>query len=87
MIARLKDMRIRQQLKKEISADPKDWENIYLGSGGASGIQISSVTNRELEKWQGKRLSEVAAARTKIRWTRFWISSWPITGRPERSFS
>jgi N-acyl-D-amino-acid deacylase len=65
MIARLKDTRIRQQLKKEISADPKDWENIYLGSGGASGIQISSVTNRELEKWQGKRLSEVATAENK----------------------
>jgi dihydroorotase/N-acyl-D-amino-acid deacylase len=65
MIARLKDMRIRQQLKKEISTDPKDWENIYLGSGGADGIQIASVTNSELEKWQGKRLSEVAAAENK----------------------
>ncbi|MFY9618780.1 MAG: D-aminoacylase [Pyrinomonadaceae bacterium] len=65
MIARLRDMRIRQQLKKEISTDPKDWENIYLGSGGASGIQIASVTNRDLEKWQGKRLSEVASAENK----------------------
>ncbi|MGZ5435588.1 MAG: N-acyl-D-amino-acid deacylase family protein [Pyrinomonadaceae bacterium] len=65
MIARLKDMRIRQQLKKEISTDPKDWENIYLGSGGASGILIASVTNRDLEKWQGKRLSEVATAENK----------------------
>ena len=35
MLTRLRDMRIRQQLKKEISADSKDWENIYLGSGGA----------------------------------------------------
>ena len=65
MISRLRDMRIRQQLKKEISTDPKDWENIYLGSGGASGIQIASVTNRDLEKWQGKRLSEVATAENK----------------------
>lgn len=65
MIARLKDTRVRQQLKKEISTDPKDWENIYLGSGGAEGIQIASVTNRELEKWQGKRLSEVATAENK----------------------
>ena len=65
MIARLKDMRIREQLKKEISTDSKDWENIYLGSGSASGILIASVTNRELEKWQGKRLSEVATAENK----------------------
>src|SRR6185295_13423310 len=35
MLSRLRDMRIRQQLKKEIPADSKDWENIYLGSGGA----------------------------------------------------
>jgi len=65
MIARLQDMRIRQQLKKEIATDSKDWENIYLGSGEASGIQISSVTNPQLEKWQGKRLSEVATAQNK----------------------
>jgi N-acyl-D-amino-acid deacylase len=65
MIARLQDMRIRQQLKKEISTDSKDWENIYLGSGSASGILIASVTNRALEKWQGKRLSEVATAENK----------------------
>jgi N-acyl-D-amino-acid deacylase len=65
MIARLRDVRIRQQLKKEISTEQKDWENIYLGSGGASGIQISSVTNRDLEKWQGKRLSEVATTENK----------------------
>lgn len=65
MIARLQDMRIRQQLKQEISTDSKDWENIYLGSGGPSGILIASVTNRELEKWQGKRLSEVATAENK----------------------
>ena len=65
MVARLQDTRIRQQLKKEISTDSKDWENIYLGSGGASGILIASVTNRDLEKWQGKRLSEVATGENK----------------------
>ena len=65
MVARLKDARIRQQLKKEISTDSKDWENIYLGSGGPGGILIASVTNRELDKWQGKRLSEIADAQKK----------------------
>jgi N-acyl-D-amino-acid deacylase len=65
MLERIKDTRIRQQLKKEIPADSKDWENIYLGSGGAGGILISSVVNRDLERWQGKRLSEIAAAQKK----------------------
>jgi dihydroorotase/N-acyl-D-amino-acid deacylase len=65
MLSRLQDARIRQQLKKEITTDSKDWENIYLGSGGPGGILIGSVVNRELEQWQGKRLSEIAQAQDK----------------------
>ncbi|HXI25182.1 MAG TPA: amidohydrolase family protein [Pyrinomonadaceae bacterium] len=65
MIARLKDPSTRDRLKKEITTDSKDWENIYLGSGGPGGILIGSVTNRELDNWQGKRLSEIAVAQNK----------------------
>jgi dihydroorotase/N-acyl-D-amino-acid deacylase len=65
MIARLKDQETRKRLKWEIGADSKTWENIYLGSGGPGGILIGSVTNRELENWQGKRLAEIAAAQNK----------------------
>ncbi|MFN2517243.1 MAG: amidohydrolase family protein, partial [Pyrinomonadaceae bacterium] len=65
MLSRLRDAGIRQQLKKEIEADSKDWENIYLGSGGAPGVLIGSVVNRELEAIQGKRLSEIAATLQK----------------------
>jgi dihydroorotase/N-acyl-D-amino-acid deacylase len=65
MIARLKDPATRERLNKEISTDSKTWENIYLGSGGPSGILIGAVVNRELESWQGKRLSEIASAQNK----------------------
>src|SRR5438876_3151498 len=65
MIARLKDSATRARLKKEVTTDSKDWENIYLGSGGPSGILIGSVTNRDLESWQGKRLSEIATSQNK----------------------
>ena len=65
MIARLKDPATRERLKREIGADSKDWENIYLGSGGPSGILIGSVVNRDLEGEQGKRLSEIASAQKK----------------------
>src|SRR5438067_3297324 len=65
MIARLKDAATRERLKREIGADSKDWENIYLGSEGPSGIIIGSVVNRNLESWQGKRLSEIAATQNK----------------------
>ncbi len=65
MIARLKDPQTRERLKKEITTDSKNWENIYLGSGGPSGILIGAVVNRDLESWQGKRLSEIASDQNK----------------------
>jgi dihydroorotase/N-acyl-D-amino-acid deacylase len=65
MLSRLKDPQTRARLKKEISTDAKEWENIYLGSGGPSGILIANVVNRDLDSMQGKRLSEVATAQNK----------------------
>ncbi|HEX8097760.1 MAG TPA: D-aminoacylase, partial [Pyrinomonadaceae bacterium] len=65
MLARLRDPATRERLRREITTDSNEWENIYLGSGGAQGILVGSVVNRELEQWQGKRLSEIAAAQKK----------------------
>ena len=65
MLARLRDPATRARLKKEISQDSMDWENIYLGSGGPSGVLISAVVNRELDPLQGKRVSEIAEAQKK----------------------
>lgn len=62
-LSRLRDNSMRERLKREISADTNVWENIYLGSGGAEGVLVSSVGSSPLEKWQGKRLSEIAGAR------------------------
>jgi N-acyl-D-amino-acid deacylase len=65
MMARLRDPQTRQRLKKEISEEQTEWENIYLGSGGPSGVLIGSVVNRELDSLQGKRISEIAAEQKK----------------------
>ena len=65
MLARLRDPQTRQRLKKEISEEQTEWENIYLGSGGPSGVLIGSVVNRELDSLQGKRISEIAAEQKK----------------------
>lgn len=65
MLARLRDSQTRQRIKQEIMIDHKDWENIYLGSGGAGGILIGAVVNRELEPMQGKRLSQIADEKNK----------------------
>jgi dihydroorotase/N-acyl-D-amino-acid deacylase len=65
MLDRLRDPETRKRLKWEISNDSKDWENIYLGSGGPSGVLIGSVVNRDLDAMQGKRLSEIATEQNK----------------------
>jgi len=65
MVARLKDPATRARLKQEITTDSKDWENIYLGSGGPSGILIASVVNSDLDSSQGKRLSQLATEQNK----------------------
>src|SRR5215212_5622107 len=65
MIARLRDPAMRARIKADVLKDSNDWENIYLGSGGASGVLVGSVVNRELESLQGKRVSEIAKERGK----------------------
>ncbi|HZH30185.1 MAG TPA: D-aminoacylase [Pyrinomonadaceae bacterium] len=65
MLARLADPATRARLKRDISTDSTDWENIYLGSGGAEGVLVGSVSNRALEAMQGQRLSQIAVAQKK----------------------
>ncbi|HEV2885060.1 MAG TPA: D-aminoacylase, partial [Pyrinomonadaceae bacterium] len=65
MLGRLRDPQTRERIKNEISTDSKEWENIYLGSGGASGVLIGSVITRGLEWAQGKRVSEIATEQKK----------------------
>lgn len=66
MLARLQDTATRAHIKADIlKTDDDNWENIYMGSGGASGVLVSSFNKPELEKWQGKYLSEIAAEQNK----------------------
>ncbi|HEX8115745.1 MAG TPA: amidohydrolase family protein, partial [Pyrinomonadaceae bacterium] len=65
MLSRLRDPETRARIKSDILRDSNEWENIYLGSGGASGVLVGSVVNRELEDLQGKRVSEIAKERGK----------------------
>jgi N-acyl-D-amino-acid deacylase len=65
MLERLRDNKTRERLKREIMTDTSEWENIYLGSGGANGVLISSVVHPELESLQGKRISEIAVEQKK----------------------
>lgn len=65
LLERLKDTKAREQIKKEMNADQTAWENLYRDCGGGAGIMISGVVDKDLKKYDGKRLSEVAQAQGK----------------------
>jgi len=60
LLARLKDPEIRARIKKELSGDHPDWENLFYDCGGAPGVLIASAEKPELKQFEGKTLDEVA---------------------------
>jgi len=59
-IERLKDPATREKLKQEMRTASNDWENFYLGAGGGEGVLVTNVLNRDLAKYEGKRINEIA---------------------------
>ncbi|HLH40293.1 MAG TPA: D-aminoacylase [Bryobacteraceae bacterium] len=57
----LKDPATRQKIHDEAMAAPRDWENICRESTPA-GVMILRLVSPEYRQYQGKRLSEIAAA-------------------------
>ena len=59
-VKRLKDPKIRAQIRKEIMAPSTSFENLWLGAGGADGVLVISVLNPELRKYEGKTVAQIA---------------------------
>jgi len=66
MVARLKDLSLRDRIKKEMD-DPTvtAWENQWFGSGGGDGVMVSSVLNKDLRKYEGMTLTHIGKAMGK----------------------
>ena len=64
-LERLADPKIRERIKGEMATDHQDWENLYLDSGGGTGVLISGVVNPSLKKYDGKTVAEMAKAEQK----------------------
>ncbi|MEK6405658.1 MAG: D-aminoacylase [Acidobacteriota bacterium] len=64
-VQKLKDPATREKLKLEMRTASDKWENFYLGAGGGEGILVASVLNRELAKYEGKRINEIARMMSK----------------------
>jgi N-acyl-D-amino-acid deacylase len=65
LLERLHDAAIREKIKKEMATEHATWENLYLGSGGASGILVSGIVNPDLKKFDGQTLAQIAASQKK----------------------
>lgn len=61
-VERLKDPKIRAQVKEEMAVNAQDWENLgYLA--GPKGMVFVGFRNKALRKYNGKSLAQVAAER------------------------
>ncbi len=63
LLARLRDPGTRDRIRKEMRHPTDGTEGFYNEAGGGAGILITGVFQDSLRYMQGKRLSEIAAAR------------------------
>jgi len=62
LLERLKDPAIRARIKKDLTGDHPDWENLFYDCGGASGVLIASAENKDLKQFEGKTVEDIAKA-------------------------
>jgi len=65
LLERLKDPSVRARIKNEMATEHPDWENLYLGSGGASGVLVSGIVNKDLKQYDGKTIADIAKTQKK----------------------
>jgi N-acyl-D-amino-acid deacylase len=61
LVERLKAPAMRARMRKDMTTPTGDWDNEWLAIQGPQDILICSVNNPELVKYQGKRVSQIAA--------------------------
>lgn len=65
LLERLKDPAVRSRIKEELASEHPNWENLYSGSGGASGILLSGIENPDFQQYNGKTLAQLANSQGK----------------------
>ncbi|MCE6991061.1 amidohydrolase family protein [Dyadobacter sp. CY323] len=62
---RLQDPAIREQMKKVMNSNPKEWENLYYGAGSPENVLLLGFKQDSLKKYTGKSLAALAKIRGK----------------------
>ena len=65
LLERLRDPKMRQQIKREMSSDQTAWENLYRDCGGGSGVMIAGVIDERLKKYEGVTVAQMAKTEGK----------------------
>jgi dihydroorotase/N-acyl-D-amino-acid deacylase len=61
LVQRLTDPATRAKIRQDMMTSSDKWDNEWLAINGPQDILISFVSQKELEKYRGKRVSEIAA--------------------------
>lgn len=65
LLKRLSDPATRQRAKDDMAREAADWENQWLGSGGAGGVMVAEVLSEKLKPYEGRTIASIAADEKK----------------------
>lgn len=65
LLDRLHDPAVRARIKQELKTEHADWENLFLDSGSGTGVMVAGIENKELKKFDGKTIAQIAADEKK----------------------
>src|SRR5438874_1927622 len=65
LLKRLSDPATRERAKTDMSSETTDWENQWLGAGGAEGVMVAEVLDPKLKPYEGRTIAAIAAAEKK----------------------
>jgi N-acyl-D-amino-acid deacylase len=65
LLERLRNPKMREEIKREMSAEQTAWENLYRDCGGGSGVMIAGVIDERLKKYEGMTVAQMAKAEGK----------------------
>lgn len=65
LLKRLANPVERERAKADMGKETSEWENQYLGSGGAEGVLVAEVLDPKLKAYEGRTLAAIASEEKK----------------------
>ena len=65
LLKRLSDPATRERAKTDMARETTEWENQYIGAGGAEGVMVAEVLDPKLKAYEGRTIAAIAASEKK----------------------